>query len=116
MSLQSYIVFKFYVPEYGIQSRPIPIKASEIDKYGWRWGVMKAIDVFMAYGLQPIGKIHRTHARLWQDGRMTYMPKFKKMTPEQVSEMIHGIAPPRKRVKVRKKPKVGWKRRYRRRR
>ena len=116
MSLQDYIVIKFYVPEYGIQSRPIPIKASKIDKYGWKWAVRQARDVFLAYGLKPIGEIHRSHAGLWQDGRMTYKPKLRKLTPEQVSEMIGGISPPRKKPKVRKKPKIGWKRRYRRRR
>ena len=110
MSLSTYIVFKFYVPEYGIQSRPIPIKASKIDKYGWKWAVRQARDVFLAYGLKPIGKIHPTHGRLWQDGRITYKPKLKEMTSEQVSEMIGGISPPRKRKKI------GWKRRYRRRR
>jgi len=114
MSLSTYIVFKFYVPEYGIQSRPIPIKASKIDKYGWKWAVRQARNVFLAYGLKPIGEIHPAHVGLWEDGRMTYKPKLRKLTPEQVSEMIHGIAPPRKKLTVRKKP-VGWKRRYRRR-
>ena len=114
MSLEDYIVFKFYVPEYGIQSRPIPIKARKIDEYGWRWGVMKALDVYMAYGLKPIGEIHPAHVGLWEDGRMTYRPKLKRLPPEQVSDMIHGISP-KKRPKARKKTKVGWKRRYRRR-
>ena len=110
MSSEDYIVFKFYVPEYGIQSRPIPIKASKIDKYGWKWAVRQARDVFLAYGLRPIGKIHHSHAGLWQDGRMTYAPKLRKLTPRQASEMIGGISPPQKRKKI------GWKRRYRRRR
>ena len=106
----NYVVFKFYIPEYGIQGRPIPIRASEIDRYGWKWAVRQARDVFLAYGLRPSGEIHHRHAELWQDGRITYLPKLRRLTSRQASRMYGAISPPRKRLKV------GWKRRYRRRR
>ena len=109
MSLQNYVVFKFYVPDYAIQSRPIPIKASEVNKYGWKHALWKARDIFLSIGLKPMGEIHDSHERLWQDGRVTYKPKIRRLTAKQVSTMKGRLEPAEER-------KVGWKRRYKRKR
>ena len=106
--LLDYFVFKFYVPDYGIQSHQIPVRADLVYKIGWRQSLSHAKDIFLSDGLKPIGMIHDGHLGLWEDGRITYKPTFRKLTREQASKM-------RRRVKGRQpKEKTGWKRSYRR--
>ena len=102
MSLRNYVVFKFYVPDYAIQSRPIPIKASVVNRYGWKCALWKARDIFLSLGLKPTGEVHESHERLWQDGRITYKPKIRRLSPKQVARM-KGKEP---------RKKVGWERKY----
>lgn len=107
---EDYAVFKFYVPSYGIQSRPIPIKLSLIQEYGWRWAMMEALDSYIAYGLRPSGEQHDSHWKLWVDGRMTHKIRVRKLSKKQASRMRKRLAP------VEEKEEVGWKRRYKRKR
>lgn len=112
MSSRTFVVFKFYVPDYGLQSRPIPIKASYVNRHGWRHALLKARDTFLTYGLRPLGDIHESHERLWTDGRITYKPRIRQLTPEQVARMKGRARPKTKGAR----PKgVGWKRRFQRR-
>ena len=110
MSLQNYAVFKFYIPDYDIQSDPIPIEASKVNKYGWKWALWHARDIFLTQGLQPTGEIHESHERLDRDGRLTYEAKIRKLSKKQASRMRGRLEP------VGERRKVGWKRRNRRRR
>jgi hypothetical protein len=99
--LDNYVVFKFYIPDYYIQSRPIPIRASLVKKKGLPWALNKAKDTFLIYGLKPIGEVTPKQESLWEDGMITYDTRVKKLSAKQIEAMKY--------TKVEKK-KVGWKR------
>ena len=107
VELKHYVIFKFYIPDYAIQSRPIPISIDLIKRRGWGWAVMRAAKIFLSRGLRPIGTIHDSHLELWEDGRITFSTKLKKLTTKQASWMRSQIGGKQAR-------KIGWERRYRR--
>jgi hypothetical protein len=118
MNVRDYVIFKFYISSYGMQSPPIVIPASEVEENGWRWGLQHARAIFLRDYLRHKGQgetIHPSHQRLWRDGKITYEAKLKSLAPEQLSA-LRGLGMPRtrmtKKIHASSRRKVGWKRRY----
>jgi hypothetical protein len=106
MSARDYLVLKFYIPEYGIQSQPIAIPASEVREKGIKWAIREARNRFLR-NLRHKWQgetIHRTHMKLWKDGRVTFRARLRKLTSEQLSGM-RSVGTPRL-----AHAKVGWER------
>jgi len=101
--LDNYVVFKFYIPDYHIQGRPIPIRASDVKRKGWRWALNKAKDTFLIYGLKPIGEVTPKQEALWEDGMITYDVRNRKLSAKQTKFMRDILS-------GRKNKRVGWKR------
>lgn len=102
---KQYLLLKFYLPQYNIQGKPIPFLASEVNRRGIDWAVIQARDMFLESLHQ--GTIHKSHARLWIQGKVTWDAKLRKLDPDQLSALRSAsslVSRPRY-------PKrVGWKR------
>lgn len=107
-----YLVLKFYIPDYGIQSRPIPISMREIrarGDEGVAWAVRCARNIFLRR-LQHKGQgetIHPSHLKLAKDGKITYTAKLRELGANQLA-VLGSVAHITSRPVPRK---VGWKRR-----
>jgi hypothetical protein len=107
--LVNVLVFKFYMPDYDFQSKPfiVPLRRGA----SLRELAIDAKLRFLKYGIRPIGKIHRKHAEMMRDGRITYDVRSTTMAREDI-EHARGIpwAPWRK---ARRRPplkRTTWKR------
>jgi len=108
---RDYIVLKFYIPDYGMQSPPITIPASEVYEKGLPWAIQRARDRFLRDFLRHEGQgetIHPSHWKLLKDGKITYSAKLRELTLSQLSA-LRGLNMPRHHTEKRK---VGWERRF----
>jgi len=64
------LVFKFYMPEYDFQSKPIAVEIKE--GITIREALNQAKLDFLKYGVRPLGRIHRSHVEMLKDGRITW--------------------------------------------
>jgi hypothetical protein len=68
--LVNVLVFKFYMPDYEFQSKPIAVETKE--GMTMRQALNQAKLDFLKYGLRPLGRMHRSHAGMMKDGRITW--------------------------------------------
>jgi len=103
-----YVVFHPYLPEYDIQGTPEAIRMSDIKKYGWKWAIDKMRKNFLKYDLRPQGRIHESHARMF-DLIISRRTVVRRLEPWQVRRMrlnkLRRLVRPRRRMKRRKTPK-----------
>jgi hypothetical protein len=86
--LVNVLVFKFYMPEYDFQSKPFIVPMGHGKTL--REAIIDAKLRFLKYGIKPIGKIHRKHAEMMRDGRITYSVRSTTMARED-TEHAGGI-------------------------
>ena len=96
MSERGYLIFKFYIPEYDVQGRPILIPAEEVYRRDGdlTWAVRRARDIFLR-SLQHRGRgetIHPSHRKLWEDDRITWDVKLRKLNSDQLYAQ-RGLSP-----------------------
>jgi len=107
--LKSYLLFKFYIPEYDFQSAPIPIDREEAIKRGYGWALREAQRRFLKDGIKPIGKIHPSHKILLEDGRITHDVRARRLSEKQANLMRKNLGG--KLARERKvTEKIGWER------
>jgi hypothetical protein len=86
--LVNVLVFKFYMPDYDFQSKAVVVplrRGASIREL-----TNDAKLHFLKYGIRPIGKIHRKHAEMMRDGRITYDVRCTTMARHDI-EYFRGI-------------------------
>lgn len=88
--LVNVLVFKFYMPEYDFQSKPfiVPMRCGMTLREATNDAKLR----FLKYGIKPIGKIHRKHAEMMRDGRITYDVRSTTMARHDIK---YGLGIPR---------------------
>jgi hypothetical protein len=72
------LVFHFYLPDYDYQGKPVVVSLWQVNKYGYKEVAIRAKHQFLKNHLKPLGKIHPTHSRMLQDGRIQVRPQIGK--------------------------------------
>jgi RNA polymerase-interacting CarD/CdnL/TRCF family regulator len=87
--LLNVLVFKFYIADYGMQSKPFIVPLSNVRDQPMREVAQKAKLDFLMHGLKhPEGGPSRKQLRLLRDGRLTHTVRLARMTRSQIGNVL----------------------------
>jgi hypothetical protein len=72
------LVFHFYMPDYDYQGKPIVASLWQVNQLGYKEVLRRAKNQFLKNHLKPLRKIHPSHSRMMQDGRIQVRPRLGK--------------------------------------